>query len=581
MLDFKRRIHRKTGEAYLETSIRDKPLMTTPQLNKGTAFSVQERHDFGLLGKLPPRVETLAEQTDRAYLQYQVTSDKLDRNIYLNNIHNINQVLFYNLVSKHLTEMVPTIYTPVVGQAVQAFSRQYRKARGLYLAYPERDYMEEMLDNRSNPEVDIIVVTDGEAVLGIGDQGVGGIDIPIAKLMVYTLIAGIDPNRVLPIQLDVGTDNEELLADPFYLGWRNKRVRGAEYDAFIERFVTAVKKKFPNVFLHWEDFGKNNGNKILSKYQDQLCTFNDDIQGTGAVALAAILAAIKHNKQKLIEQRIVIYGAGSAGMGITQQIYDYLLHQGYSEQEAKNCFWLIDRSGLLFGNNRTSLPEQQAFVRSKQEVSGWNIKDNRIELDEVVRQVKPTILIGCSAQAGAFTESLIKMMAEFNNHPIILPLSNPTERAEASPDDIIRWTEGRALVATGSPFEAVAYQQVSHQIAQCNNALIFPALGLGLVASRAQRCTPKMLMVAAEALAEHSPLSKKAGEPLLPDLEGARALAPEIAIAIAQEVIRSKLSPLKANIDVAELIKNHMWQPKYVPYKYRKLVKHKRRGLVR
>ncbi len=571
MLDFKRNKCDKTNESYVETSLRGKPLLTTPQLNKGTAFTEQERHDFGLLGKLPPRVETLKEQAERTYLQFKACSNQLAQNIYLSSLHNTNQVLFYHLVSQHLMEMVPTIYTPIVGQAVKDFSKNYRKARGLYLAYPEQKYMEEMLDNRSNPEVDIIVVTDGEAILGIGDQGVGGIDIPIAKLMVYSLIAGIDPNRVLPIQLDVGTDNQELLDSPEYLGWRNKRIRGPEYDKFIETFVSVVKQKFPKVFLHWEDFGRENACKILSKYQNQLCTFNDDVQGTGAVSLAAILAGIKHNKQEISEQRIVVYGAGSAGMGITRQIYEYMVHKGIDTKTAKQCFWLVDKPGLLLDDCTELTPEQQDFVHLRSEIKSWKIDCERIELIDVIKHVKPTVLIGCSARTGAFDENIITKMAEFNEYPMIFPLSNPTDRAEATPENIIKLTKGKVLLATGSPFEAVAYQEVSRTIAQCNNALIFPALGLGIVASQATRCTPGMLQAAAEALAEQAPINNKPDAPLFPDLEGARSIAANIAVKVVEQAIKEGVATIDSSIDLEQKIKRHMWQPEYLPFKYSKL----------
>lgn len=571
MLDFKRCKDANTGKIYIETSVRGKPLLTTPQLNKGTAFTPEERHDFGLLGKLPPRVETLEEQTERALLQYQSFNNKFDQNIYLSSLHNINQVLFYNLVSKHLLEMIPTIYTPIVGQAVKSFSREYRKARGLYLAYPEQEYMDEMLENRSNPEVDIIVVTDGEAILGIGDQGVGGIDIPIAKLMVYTLIAGIDPNRVLPIQLDVGTDNQELLDDPRYLGWRHKRIRGEEYDQFVDRFVSAVKQKFPNVFLHWEDFGRNNANKILQKYRNDLCTFNDDIQGTGAVALAAILAGVKHNQQKIEDQRIVVYGAGSAGMGITQQIYEYMVDHGIDAETAKKCFWLVDRPGVLFEDTGDLTIEQQSFTRSISDRSNWRRKSKTINLEDVVKRIKPTILIGCSAQTGAFNKTIIKCMAKNNARPIILPLSNPTERAEVTPKNIIKWTEGKALLATGSPFEAVEYQEVSHTIAQCNNALIFPALGLGIVASQSTRCTALMLQAAAEALAEFAPINNDPKASLLPDLEEARRITVDIAEAVVKQAIIDKVATITDTKNLREKIMSHIWQPQYLPFKYSNL----------
>ncbi len=573
MLEFKRCCDLKTGEEYIETPLAGKVLLSIAQLNKGTAFTERERHEFRLLGKLPPRIETLQEQVARAYEQYSAFKGALERNIYLHNIHDINQVLFYHLVNKHLQEMLPMIYTPIVGTAVKSFSREYRRSRGLYLAYPEADYMEEILDNRSNPEIDLIVVTDGEGVLGIGDQGVGGMDIPIAKLMVYTLCAGIDPTRTMPVQLDVGTNNETLLNDPFYLGLREKRVAGAKYDAFIDKFVSAVKKKFPNAFLHWEDFGRGTARPILDRYKNELCTFNDDIQGTGAVALAAVLAGIKHKKETLAEQRIVVFGAGSAGTGMADQIRDAMLRQGLSPTEAAKRFWLLDQPGLLLSDMENLTLAQKTYARDRQEVAHWLVANPRyINLTDVVANIQPTILIGSSAQPGAFTEAIVRQMALQSKQPIILPLSNPTEKIEARPEQLLEWTDGRVLLATGSPFEPIQFRGKQRVIAQCNNALIFPGLGLGLITAKAKRCTAGMLWAACDVLSDFAPINQHADAPLLPGLEQAREIAAKIAAAVVIEAQREGLAQVEIHADNLEkTIRSQMWEPHYVPYRRKEL----------
>ncbi len=552
----------------LETSLSGKPLLTTPQLNKGTAFTHDERREFGLLGKLPSRVETLEEQVQRAYYQFSAFSSSEKRRIYLNVLHDTNQTLFYALINAHLTEMLPIIYTPVVGSAVKAFSREFRQTRGLYLAYPDRDLMEEIFANRSNPEIDLMVVTDGEGVLGIGDQGVGGIYIPVAKLMVYTLCGGIDPTRTLPILLDVGTNNQRLLNDPLYLGWRHPRIDSKQYDEFIEQFIAMIQRNFPNVFLHWEDLGARNARRNLAQYRSKICTFNDDMQGTGAVALSAILAATKVNKSQLAEQRIVVFGAGTAGTGIADQICHAMSHAGLSPTQARNNFWLIDREGLLIDNMKNLSSFQQPYARTAASVSGWQHNEHgQISLLEVVKQIKPTALIGCSAQTGAFTEAVVKEMAKHVAHPIILPLSNPTEKSEATPNNVIHWTQGKALVATGSPFSEVEYQQRKIHIAQCNNALVFPGIGLGVIAAKAKRFTDEMLWAACNALSQCAPILKDPLAPLLPTNEEAKHTAQMIAIAVAEQARRDGVAQIANDADIAELVTQTYWQPHYLPYK--------------
>lgn len=571
MLNFKEKYDSQTQEKYIETSLTGKPLMTTPQLNKSTAFSYQERLDFGLLGKLPARIETLEEQVKRAYAQYLSYENKLKRNIYLNNLHDTNQVLFYKLVGEYLEEMLPTLYTPIVGTAVKEFSSKFRQPRGLYIAYHDQDYMEAMLDNRSNPEIDLIVVTDGEGVLGIGDQGIGGIDIPIAKLMVYTLCAGINPLRTLPIQLDVGTNNQTLLSDPLYLGWRHERVTGKEYDEFIERFMRALKKKLPQAFLHWEDFGRNNARRLLDKYRDECCSFNDDIQGTGAVAVAALLAAIKANHGLISEQRIVVFGAGTAGTGIADQIHAVIMNAGLSAQQAYEQFWLLDRPGLLLANMTDLTAAQQPYARNPAEIQNWNLPNPaRVDLLEVINQVKPTILIGCSAVPGAFNQEIIQAMAAHTARPIIFPLSNPTEIVEANPSDLLQWTDGKALIATGSPFEPVEFNNRKIQIAQCNNALIFPGIGLGVLASKAKRLTDSMIWAASHTLSEFAPINQDPLAPLLPPIATAKHIAKEIATTVAKQAMIDGVAQIADNSNLAEILTELTWEPVYQPLKLKK-----------
>jgi malate dehydrogenase (oxaloacetate-decarboxylating) len=556
----------ETSELYLETSLNGKPLLTTAQLNKGTTFSEDERHIFKLLGKLPFRVETLDEQVSRAYHQYHQYTTPLQKNIFLNGLHDRNQVIFYKLVSEHLNEMLPIIYTPTVGSAVQQYSHEFRQPRGLFLSYPHRKHLEEILKNRSNPKIDIIVVTDGEGVLGIGDQGIGGIQIPIAKLMVYSLCGGINPSKTLPIHLDVGTNNEELLNDPFYLGWRHKRIEGAEYDAFIEQFVSIIKKLFPKVFLHWEDLGRENAHNVLQRYQDTMCTFNDDIQGTGVVALSALLSGIKVTKTKLAQQRIIILGAGSAGTGIGNQIVEALCREGLSVEEAHQRLWLIDRQGLLVEGDPLLTEAQRPYARSREEIAAWGI-NGFIGLSDVVHTIHPSVLIGCSAQCGAFKKEILQNMAAHCERPIILPLSNPTEKAEATPEDILEATDGRALIATGTLFPPARWNDKILPIAQCNNALSFPGIGKGLLLSQATRLTKNTLWAACEALSEQSPALKDPLAPLLPSLDEAQTVAKQVAKAVVSQTIHDGLSSLSAEKqkNIESLVENHFWIPQYLP----------------
>ena len=570
MLDFKVNRDKHTGELFIETSISGKLLLTTPQLNKGTAFTQEERHAFGLLGKLPHRVETLEEQVKRAYLQFSSYTSRLQQNIYLTNLHDTNQILFYKLLSNHLSEMLPTIYTPIVGTAVKEFSREFRQPRGLYIAHSDQHQLDEIIGNRSNPEIDLIVVTDGEGVLGIGDQGIGGIGIPVAKLMVYGLCGGINPARTLPIFLDVGTNNQKLLNDPMYLGCRHLRIHGKEYDTFIETFVNNIAKHFPLAFLHWEDFGRGNARKILDQFKDKLCTFNDDIQGTGAVTLSALLAACEITGLSLEKNRIVVFGAGSAGTGISEQIIDAMVRLGLSLEEAHDCFWLIDRQGLLMEDDNELTDEQKPFARKKKDILKWSLNGRKCpSLTDTVRYIKPTILIGCSAQPGAFSQDIIETMASHCKRPIVFPLSNPDEKCEAQPADILSWSNGNALIATGTAFPAVEYQNRQVQIAQCNNALVFPGIGLGILAVRSSRLTKGMVWAASQALSKFSPSKKDSFLPLLPSLDEAQAVAKDIAMAVAKCAIDSGLAQCNQDSDLENVIRDLFWEPRYLPFKFK------------
>ena len=465
--------------------------------------------------------------------------------------------------------MLPVIYTPIVGTAVKKFSEEFRRPRGIYLSYQEQDYIEEILNNRSNPEIDLIVVTDGEGVLGIGDQGVGGMDIPIAKLMVYSLCGGINPCRTLPILLDVGTNNEELLNDPMYLGWRHPRLTGEDYDKFITKFVRAVEKLFPHIFLHWEDFGRENARRNLERFQNEVCTFNDDMQGTGVVTLAAILAAVHAKGEKIKDQRVVVFGGGTAGTGIADQIVDAMVREGVSAEKAYQHFWMLDRPGLLTSDMSDLTSFQKAYARDPKELTHWQLAHaNVVTLSDVVNNIKPTVLIGCSAVTGAFTKEIIESMAAHTDRPIILPLSNPTERCEAVPEDILTWTKGKAMIASGSPFDNINYQGVDVRIAQCNNAFVFPGIGLGLNAVKAKHLSGDTLWAACNALSDHSPVMKNPMAPLLPALDEAQNIALKIAIAVAQQVIHEGNNTIEIKDDLENHIKNRMWEPEYLPFKF-------------
>lgn len=546
------------------TTLKGKEVLSNPFINKGTAFTREEREELGLDGLLPPHVLTLDEQANRAYEQYSMRTTNLFKNGLLYDLYNRNVVLFYRLLKDHLAEMLPIIYTPTVGEAIQTYSHSYHRPGGLYLSIDHLEDVEKGFANlgAAKNDIDLIVVTDSESILGIGDQGVGGINIAIGKLAVYTAAAGIDPSRVLPIVLDVGTNNQSLIDDPIYIGNKFARVRGERYDKFIELFIQTARKFFPDVLIHWEDLGNVNARNILEKYGDKILTFNDDIQGTGAVTLAAIMSSLKTTGTSLKDQRIVVFGPGAAGIGNADQMVDAMVLDGLSEAEAYERFWAVDYRGLLTDETPDVLKFQMPYVRKGEEVKDWERNgDGIIPLLEVVKRVKPTILIGTSGQAGAFTEEIIKEMAKHVEHPIIMPMSNPTHLAEAVPENLINWTEGKALIATGSPFDNVEYNGVSYEIGQSNNAFVFPGLGLGAIVAKAQVISKGMFAAAANAVAEMCETSEP-GSSLLPPIEKLHDVSIYVAVQVAKAAQEEGIA--RADItDVPQAVVDAVWQPEY------------------
>lgn len=556
-----------------------KDLMSDPVLNKGTAFNEEERTKFGLHGLLPPVAETLEQQCVRAYEAYKRKDDELERHIFLRALQDTNETLFYGLLYRHIAEMAPIIYTPVVAQSAITFSHIYRRPRGLFLSYPLAEKMDEMIENRPYRDVDVIVVTDGERVLGIGDQGAGGMSIPIGKLSLYTVIGGIEPKRTLPIVLDVGTNNQERLHDPEYIGWRHERITDQPYWDFVDKFVSCIKRKLPDVLLQWEDFAKPHARPLLDKYRDSLCTFNDDIQGTAAVTLGAIYKALKVTGKKVSDQQVVILGAGSAGTGVADYIMQAMIAEGMEETKARRRFFILDSKGLL-QTTRTNLSEaQQKFAQPAAELAYLDKKASeegeKIGLDEVIKNISATILIGVSSQPNQFTEPIIRQMASNVHRPIIFPLSNPSDRAEAAPKDLIQWTEGRALIATGTGFPPVTFNDKTIKIAQCNNFYIFPAIGLAVVASKAKRVTDNMMITAASALGNFQDGRGNNNEDaaelaLLPPVENMRDVAIHIAIGVALQAQKDGVAPEMSEQQISDHIQKIFWIPEYRNYKLQK-----------
>jgi malate dehydrogenase (oxaloacetate-decarboxylating) len=533
-------------------------------LNKGTAFTVEERTAFGLHGLLPPQIETLEAQVVRAYEAFQRKNDDLERHIYLRALQDTNEVLFYRLLLDHIEEMMPIVYTPTVSLACEQFSHIYRRPHGLFVSYPLRHSILQLLRNRPNRDVDVIVVTDGERILGIGDQGAGGLGIPIGKLSLYTLIGGIRPERTLPIVLDVGTNNRERLNDPEYLGWRHERITGQAYYDFIDQFVQAVKQELPGTCLQWEDFATTHARPVLDRYSDELLTFNDDIQGTAAAALGCVLSAVKLTGMSLKHQCVVMLGAGSAGVGVADGLRAAMKEEGLSEQDARRQFWMIDINGLLHSGRNDLTPDQAVYAQPESRIADWPRNEHgQVGLAEVINRVDASVLIGLSTAGGAFTEPIVREMARKVDRPIIFPLSNPTSRSEAKPEELIQWTEGRALVASGSPFAAVEYNGRRIPIAQCNNIYIFPAIGLGVVASGALRITEQMMLTAARTLAAHSPALVDPDASLLPPLTELRSVAAEIAVSVGLEAQMAGLAPYMSAKQLRNRVLKSQWAPAY------------------
>jgi malate dehydrogenase (oxaloacetate-decarboxylating) len=556
-----------TGEQYLQTPLTGHALLDQPLLNKGTAFPEGERRELGLTGLLPPGVSTPEVQLARIYGNYRQKTSNLERYIHLVSLQDRNETAFYRLLSEHLVEMMPIIYTPVVGEACQAYSRIYRRPRGLYIAYPQRDAIDAALANLGSQDISIVVVTDGERILGLGDLGIGGMGIPIGKLSLYTVCAGIHPASTLPVILDVGTNNQELLNDPLYVGWRHERIRGAEYDAFVEAFVTALIKRFPRVLLQWEDFARHNAARLLERYRDRLCSFNDDIQGTGAVALAVAMAGAAAGGARFADQRVVLLGAGSAAAGITRQLVTGMRSDGLSADEARRRIWLVDAPGLVHSRQQDLDAFKSEYARPFETVADWAGAPEHIPLLEVVKRVRPTILIGAAAQPQAFTEEIVREMARHVPRPMIFPLSNPTSKSEALPVDLINWTEGRALVATGSPFDDVQYRGRSVRIGQCNNAYIFPGVGLGVIAAQARRVTDAMFIAAARTLSELAPVRRDPSLALVPPLREVRDVAKRVAVAVAVQAQRDGVADAVSDDELQRRIDATMWSPEYLPYR--------------
>ncbi|TMP44628.1 NAD-dependent malic enzyme [Pseudoalteromonas citrea] len=558
---------KKTDPNYLYIPFSGPNLLETPLLNKGSAFSQNERENFNLTGLVPPRFETIEEQVERCYQQYSSFNDNLNKHIYLRAIQDNNETLYYRLVRDHLEEMMPIIYTPTVGDACEKFSDIYRSSRGLFISYEDRYQIDDILRNATKGKVKVIVVTDGERILGLGDQGIGGMGIPIGKLSLYTACGGISPAYTLPVMLDVGTNNEKLLNDPMYMGARHKRIGQDEYDEFLGLFIDAVKRRWPSVLLQFEDFAQPNAMPLLKRYRDEICSFNDDIQGTASVTVGSLLAACRVKGAKLSDQKVVFVGAGSAGCGIAEQIISQMVAEGASSEQARSQIYMVDRFGLLSEGMNDLRDFQAALVQSNDALSEWSYSGDFASLLDVMHCAKPDILIGVSGQPGLFTEQVIRAMHSGCERPIIFPLSNPSRQVEAHPKDVIEWTQGNAIVATGSPFEPVEFEGNTYPIPQCNNSYIFPGIGLGVIAAKATRITDNMLMVSSKTLAESSPLANTGKGSLLPALVDIEQLSKRIAFAVAKSAMEEGVALEMDDDAIWAAINKNYWLPKYRNYK--------------
>jgi malate dehydrogenase (oxaloacetate-decarboxylating) len=554
------------SEKTWQVSLSGYDLINSPRLNKGTAFTDHERDMFELHGLLPPHVGTLDDQVERRLQALPEQPTPFTKYSFLRDLQDTNETLFYALLVRNVEQMLPLVYTPTVGEGCRRFSEIWRKPRGVFLSYPNKERILQILNNPRYDGVKCIVVSDGERILGLGDQGAGGMGIPIGKMALYTALGGIHPEHCLPILLDVGTDNEERLNSHIYIGWRHHRIRGPEYDAFVDVFVQSVKKRWPHVLLQWEDFAGGNAARFLERYRDQLCTFNDDIQGTAAVTAATLISAVNVTGIPLEQQRIVVLGFGSAGIGITNLLAQFMQDRGLSPEEARKTFYGIDRYGLVTETMKDLRPEQKVYARKEEEVRTWRQADGEIDLLDVVRHVKPSVLIGVSGQGGAFTEAAVREMAKHSPRPVIFPLSNPTERSEATPQDLMNWTEGRALIGTGTAFPPVKIGGKEIHIAQTNNSYIFPGLALGIVASKARRVTDTMIKAAAQELVRHLPTQKDKRASLLPPLSQARALGELIGRAVGKQAIQDGQAQVPDEESLERELQANIWEPVYLPY---------------
>lgn len=552
--------------AVIRTHLTGYDLINTPMLNKGMAFTERERDLFRLHGLLPPHVGVIEEQAERRLKILRAFGTDFERYAFLRDLQDTNETLFYHVLVYHLEELLPLVYTPTVGEGCQHFSEIWRKPRGLFLSYPNKHRIREILADPRFDRVRVIVVSDGERILGLGDQGAGGMGIPIGKLSLYTGCAGIHPELTLPILLDVGTNNHERLSNPLYIGWRHERIVGAQYDAFVEEFVSAVTQRWPDVLLQWEDFAGSNAGRLLETYRDRLCTFNDDIQGTAAIAAGTLLAAVQVTGGHLTEQRVAVLGAGSAGCGISSLLLRAMVDAGASEEQARRAFFLVDRNGLLVQGMEGITPAQEPFLQPREAVKGWGSSAQHIGLLEVVRHAKPTVLIGVSGQAGAFTEPVIRAMAQSVARPVIFPLSNPTSRSEATPQQLVEWTDGRALIGTGSPFPPVSWKGGSIYVDQTNNSYVFPGVGLGVLATGARRVTDSMFMAAAKAVAAMSPTVADKTAPLLPPVDQLRDVSLAVAKAVALQAQTDGVAERCEEAVVEQRIRAIVWEPEYLPY---------------
>jgi malate dehydrogenase (oxaloacetate-decarboxylating) len=553
----------------IRTRLHGYELMLNPRLNKGTAFTEAERDTFALHGLLPPHIGTLEDQRERRKRVLDSRPTAFGKYSNMRDLEDNNETLFYSLIAHYTEELLPIVYTPAVGEGCQRFSEIWRRPRGLFISYPNRDRIDQILAATRFDDVRCIVVSDGERILGLGDQGAGGMGIPIGKMALYTALAGIPPEHCLPVLLDVGTDNEELLNDPIYIGWQHKRVRGQEYDDFVEAFVAAVQRRWPHILLQWEDFAGTNAQRLLERYQGRLCTFNDDIQGTAAITTATLLAAVHATGIPLKEQTIAMFGSGSAGIGIIDLLITAMKEEGLTESQARQRIYGFNRYGLLVEGAEGIRPSQVPLVRKKEDVAGWKLSNPdlpAISLLDVVRNAKVTVLVGVSAQPGSFTEEIVREMASHTPRPVIFPLSNPTSKSEATAEDLLRWTDGRALVGSGSPFPPVEVNGKMVRISQVNNSYIFPGLALGILVSRARRVTHGMFMAAAHALAGLSPTREDRNAPLLPPIGDSRKVGMVVAEAVGRQAIADGVAEIADPEGLQAQLRAYVWEPVYQPY---------------